>query len=218
MAILLALVILSIYLFRSTTPQQESSGLGRWRDILMLYFVIYVTFSFQLKTCTFSPCLCRSTSAFITVAAFLLGALCSGIAGYVGMWVSVRANVRVSSAARRSAREALQVFSSQVDKYMVNWKQLQISILIIDFYMQIAVRAGGFSAIVVVGMAVIGVAILYSTFYVWLGVDSPGSMKVTDCKSHLLLLNSLMKLAASTMFISVTIEEKCCNFPKGLEN
>ncbi|XP_057968531.1 pyrophosphate-energized membrane proton pump 3 isoform X1 [Malania oleifera] len=122
MALLLALIILSIYLFRNTTPQQESSGLG------------------------------RSTSAYITVAAFLLGALCSGIAGYVGMWVSVRANVRVSSAARRSAREALQV----------------------------AVRAGGFSAIVVVGLAVFGVAVLYATFYVWLGVDSQGSMKVTD--------------------------------------
>lgn len=122
MAILLALVILCIYLFRSTTPQQESSGLG------------------------------RSTSAYITVASFLLGALCSGIAGYVGMWVSVRANVRVSSAARRSAREAL----------------------------QIATRAGGLSAIIVVGMAVIGIAVLYATFYVWLGVDTPGSMKVTD--------------------------------------
>lgn len=122
MAVLLALVILSIYLFRTPSPQQESSGLG------------------------------RSASAFITVAAFLLGALCSGIAGYVGMWVSVRANVRVSSAARRSAREAL----------------------------QIAVRAGGFSALVVVGMAVIGIAILYATFYVWLDVDSPGSMKVTE--------------------------------------
>ncbi|KAB1218236.1 Pyrophosphate-energized membrane proton pump 3 [Morella rubra] len=122
MALLLAVVILFIYLFRSMTPQQEASGLG------------------------------RATSAYITVAAFLLGALCSGIAGYVGMWVSVRANVRVSSAARRSAREAL----------------------------QIAVRAGGFSALVVVGMAVIGIAILYAVFYVWLGVDSPGSMKVTD--------------------------------------
>lgn len=122
MAVLLGLVILSIYLLRSTTPQQESSGLG------------------------------RATSAYITVASFLLGALCSGVAGYVGMWVSVRANVRVSSAARRSAREAL----------------------------QIAVRAGGFSALVVVGMAVIGIAILYATFYVWLGVDSTGAMKVTD--------------------------------------
>ncbi|KAJ4778661.1 K(+)-insensitive pyrophosphate-energized proton pump [Rhynchospora pubera] len=122
MAFLLALVILSIYLFRTSTPQQEAAGIG------------------------------RLSSAFITVAAFLLGALCSGIAGYVGMWVSVRANVRVSSAARRSAREALQV----------------------------AVRAGGFSAIVVVGMAVFGVAILYATFYYWLEVDSPGSMRVTD--------------------------------------
>ncbi|KAL3652511.1 Pyrophosphate-energized membrane proton pump 3 [Castilleja foliolosa] len=122
MAVLLALIIFSIYLFRSTTPQQEASGLG------------------------------RLTSAFITVAAFLLGALCSGVAGYVGMWVSVRANVRVSSAARRSGREAL----------------------------QIAVRAGGFSALVVVGMAVIGIAILYATFYVWLEVDLPGGMKVTD--------------------------------------
>ncbi|KAK9923949.1 hypothetical protein M0R45_032345 [Rubus argutus] len=122
MAFLLAAVILCIYLFRTTTPQQESSGLG------------------------------RVSTACITVAAFLLGALCSGVAGYVGMWVSVRANVRVSSAARRSSREAL----------------------------QIAVRAGGFSAMIVVGMAVIGIAILYSTFYVWLGVDTPGSMKVTD--------------------------------------
>ncbi|KAK1323130.1 Pyrophosphate-energized membrane proton pump 3 [Acorus calamus] len=122
MAMLLAFVILSIYMFRSTTPQQESTGLG------------------------------RTTNAFITVAAFLLGALCSGAAGYVGMWVSVRANVRVASAARRSAREAL----------------------------QIAVRAGGFSAIIVVGMAVLGVAILYATFYVYLGVDLPGSLKVTD--------------------------------------
>lgn len=122
MAILLAFVILGIYLFRNTTPQQEASGLE------------------------------RSTLAFITVISFLLGALCSGIAGYVGMWVSVRANVRVSSAARRSAREALQV----------------------------ATRAGGFSAIIVVGMAVIGVAVLYASFYVYLGVDMPNSMKLTE--------------------------------------
>lgn len=67
---------------------------------------------------------CRTTLALLTAMSFLLGALCSGVAGYVGMWVSVRANVRVSGAARRSAREAL----------------------------QIALRAGGFSALVVLGM------------------------------------------------------------------
>lgn len=117
----------------------------------VLALVIFVIYLFR----TMSPhqeSLGRAASAYITVASFLLGALCSGMAGYVGMWVSVRANVRVSSAARRSAREAL----------------------------QIAVRAGGFSAIIVVGMAVLGVAILYATFYVILGVDTPGSMKVTD--------------------------------------
>lgn len=64
------------------------------------------------------------TLALFTVMSFILGALCSGVAGYVGMWVSVRANVRVSGAARRSAREAL----------------------------QIALRAGGFSALIVLGM------------------------------------------------------------------
>ncbi|GJV74045.1 pyrophosphate-energized membrane proton pump 2 isoform X1 [Tanacetum coccineum] len=126
MALLLALLIFAIYIFR---PQQDSSTLGSF------------------------------TTASITVFSFLLGAVCSGMAGYVGMWVSVRANVRVSSAARRSAREAL----------------------------QIAVRAGGFSALVVVGMAVLGVAILYATFYVCLGVDSPGSIKVTDCDASLLV-------------------------------
>ena len=67
---------------------------------------------------------CRSTLALLTSVSFILGALCSGMAGYVGMWVSVRANVRVAGGARRSAREAL----------------------------QIALRAGGFSGLVVVGM------------------------------------------------------------------
>ncbi|XP_020405869.1 pyrophosphate-energized membrane proton pump 3 isoform X1 [Zea mays] len=149
MAFILAFVILGIYIFRTTTPQQEASGLG------------------------------RATLAYITVASFLLGALCSGIAGFVGMWVSVRANVRVSSAARRSARESLQVWFSFLDALGICPSTIEFQIMSVSSK-QIAVRAGGFSAIVVVCMAVFGVAILYSTFYVWLGVDSPGSMKVTD--------------------------------------
>ncbi|CAM6011944.1 unnamed protein product [Sphagnum balticum] len=122
MAVVLAFVIFGIYLFRKTTPEQEAAGLE------------------------------KSTVASITVLSFLLGALCSGIAGYVGMWVSVRANVRVSSAARRSAREALQV----------------------------ALRAGGFSALIVVGMTVLGVAVLFCSFYVYLNVDAPGSVRITE--------------------------------------
>lgn len=70
---------------------------------------ICVSLSEYLFDCSTFSYSYRSTLAFITVLSFLLGALCSGIAGYIGMWVSVRANVRVSSAARRSAREALLV-------------------------------------------------------------------------------------------------------------
>ncbi|KAJ7535752.1 hypothetical protein O6H91_12G044700 [Diphasiastrum complanatum] len=121
-AVVVAFCILGIYLFRRSTPQEELSGLT------------------------------RSSLAFITVLSFLFGAICSGVAGYIGMWVSVRANVRVSSAARRSAREALLV----------------------------ALRAGGLSALIVVGMTVLGVAILYASLYVYLNVDSPKSMKITE--------------------------------------
>jgi Na+/H+-translocating membrane pyrophosphatase len=38
--------------------------------------------------------------AFITSISLLIGAMCSAIAGYAGIWVSVRANIRVASAAR----------------------------------------------------------------------------------------------------------------------
>jgi Na+/H+-translocating membrane pyrophosphatase len=92
------------------------------------------------------------TLATITTLAFLLGAVCSSMAGYVGMWVSVRANVRVAGAARRTAREAL----------------------------QIALRAGGFSGLMVVALTVLGVTILFSVFYVLFGVGEEGNLDVND--------------------------------------
>ncbi len=44
-----------------------------------------------------------------TSLAFLIGALCSGVSGYTGMYVAVRSNSRTASAATRSLGEALMV-------------------------------------------------------------------------------------------------------------
>ena len=46
--------------------------------------------------------------ALFVVFSFLLGALSSGIAGYMGMWVSIRTNIRVAAAAVTSLNAALQ--------------------------------------------------------------------------------------------------------------
>ena len=45
--------------------------------------------------------------AFITSVSFLLGSVCSAIAGYAGIWVSVRANIRVAAAAKKCYNEAI---------------------------------------------------------------------------------------------------------------
>src|SRR3954453_19617637 len=41
----------------------------------------------------------RQTEGVLTSVAFLLGALCSSVAGFVGMYIAVRANLRTASAA-----------------------------------------------------------------------------------------------------------------------
>ena len=46
--------------------------------------------------------------ATYTVVSFILGALCSGLAGYVGMTVAVRANIRTAAGAVKSLNHALQ--------------------------------------------------------------------------------------------------------------
>ena len=80
--------------------------------------------------------------AWKTAVTFIIGALCSSVAGFVGMYISVRANVRVASAARTSLNRAL----------------------------QLALRAGAVSGLVVVAMSLIGVAGL---FYLYGGADNP---------------------------------------------
>ena len=45
--------------------------------------------------------------ALITSVSFLLGSICSAISGYAGIWVSVRANLRVAAASRKCYNEAI---------------------------------------------------------------------------------------------------------------
>ena len=45
--------------------------------------------------------------AFITSVSFLMGSICSAISGYAGIWVSVRANLRVAAAAKKCYNDAI---------------------------------------------------------------------------------------------------------------
>ena len=47
--------------------------------------------------------------AFITSASFFVGSISSAISGYAGIWVSVRANLRVAAASKRCYNDAIQI-------------------------------------------------------------------------------------------------------------
>jgi len=74
--------------------------------------------------------------AWKTTVAFVAGAACSAAAGYWGMFVSLRANVRVASAARTSVEAALRV----------------------------ALRGGAAAALAVVSSSLLGVGVLFLLF------------------------------------------------------
>src|SRR5271156_723017 len=77
-----------------------------------------------------------SPYALKTVVSFLVGAVCSGLAGFTGMYCSIRANIRTASAARSSLNKALQM----------------------------ALRGGAVTGLVVVALSLLGVGVLFLFF------------------------------------------------------
>lgn len=76
----------------------------------------------------------RMVMGFISSIAFLLGALCSGISGWCGMWVSVRTNVRCAASVMISSNEAIKV----------------------------AFRGGSFSGMLIVTLSLFGVSAMFA--------------------------------------------------------
>ncbi len=70
------------------------------------------------------------------VISFLIGAICSGLSGFTGMFVSIRTNIRAASAARTSLGRALQT----------------------------ALRGGAVTGLVVVALSLLGIGILFFLF------------------------------------------------------
>jgi K(+)-stimulated pyrophosphate-energized sodium pump len=74
----------------------------------VLAAVIFVLYAFVRTPNEHDPASPMKLAIF-TTASFIAGALCSLIAGYIGMWVSIRTNIRTASAARHSLNDALRI-------------------------------------------------------------------------------------------------------------
>ena len=94
---------------------------------VVLAVVIYVLYLFMHK---------GQALALKTVVSFFAGAICSGLAGFSGMFVSIRANLRAASAARTSLNGALRM----------------------------ALRGGAVTGLSVVSLSLLGVSLIFLAF------------------------------------------------------
>ena len=74
----------------------------------VLAIIIFVLYAFVRHHNEHDPA-SPMVLALCTTISFAMGAACSVIAGYIGMWVSIRTNIRAASAARNSLNDALQI-------------------------------------------------------------------------------------------------------------
>jgi len=107
------------------------------RTIIYLAFalaaVIYILYAFVRAHNQNDPASTADLALWTTLS-FVLGALCSVAAGYMGMWVAIRANIRTAAGATRDMNSALQP----------------------------ALRGGAVSGFFVVAMSLLGVAGLFA--------------------------------------------------------
>ncbi len=94
--------------------------------------VIYLLYT--LRQSSGQENITTSQLALYVSGSFIFGAICSAIAGYIGMWVAIRANIRTAAASRTS----------------------------LNLGLQIALRGGAVSGLFVVVMSLLGVGGLFT--------------------------------------------------------
>lgn len=108
----------------------------QYRTIASLAFVAAIIVALVLGLLGQGSQADKISLAWHTAIAFLIGAFCSGVSGYIGMYVAVKSNSRTASAATRSLGEALMV----------------------------SLRGGAVSGFLVVALSLLGVSLVFTAY------------------------------------------------------
>ncbi|GLV56989.1 K(+)-insensitive pyrophosphate-energized proton pump [Dictyobacter sp. S3.2.2.5] len=122
----------------------------QYRTIALLSIVAAVVVAGVLYLLSNGSEAAKFDLAWRTAIAFLIGALCSGVAGYIGMYVAVKSNSRTASAATRSLGEALMV----------------------------SLRGGAVSGFLVVALSLLGVSLIFLLYSIGNTIDKVPSLIV----------------------------------------